>query len=662
MIALVPSLTLLLLGAGTAGHLVIQGNSARQWAAQTRSLMPAAREFLEAIQEERQSTLAALGGDETSRPTLAPARARLDSAFKGLMAASTGALAVGNSKIGATANGFVALDTQLTRIRLATDMDRLSVPDAYAFYNQLLDSIAQGSKVVARTAPDAAIGAQFSDGMRIFLAEEAMSRSDALAGTIVAATGPLPIPLQEFVYQIGFYHAEIANLAADLDPQQQKTLHGLVTSQAWQQLTSMENALVQRNKQSSPLPLSIAEWHSAATEVNRGLIDVWLTQYAQAQQLAEAEATDDTAESAYAGGGVAAVSLLAFLIAVLLANRIIRRLTRLRDEALHLADERLPEMMRRLQDGEVIDPAAESPDLDYGADEVGQVAKAFQRAHAAAVNGAVNEAKTREGVRAVFLNIAHRSQTVMHRQLEILDKAEARQEDPAMLDILFQLDHLATRERRNAENLIILGGGQPGRQWRNSVPLIDVVRSAVGETVDYPRVRLSRLPETRVLGFVVADLIHLLAELVDNATSFSPPQSRVDITGSVAGKGVVTTISDQGMGITKDEMDRINEILRQPPNFGVATLSADSRLGLFVVAKLAAGHGVSVRIAESDYGGIRAVVLIPSALLSIESPSVVTDSVSMESASPPRLSALRERSAERTRDIMSAIESGDAAK
>jgi signal transduction histidine kinase len=338
----------------------------------------------------------------------------------------------------------------------------------------------------------------------------------------------------------------------------------------------------------------------------------------QTQKVAEGKAIDAATNSAYAGGGVIVVSLLAILIAVVLANRIIRRLKRLRGETLALADERLPEMTRRLGEGEDIDPATESPNLDYGHDEIGQVAKAFQHAHTAAVAAAVNEARTREGVKAVFLNIAHRSQIVVHRQLEILDQAEAQQEDPALLDTLFRLDHLATRQRRNAENLIILGGGQPGRQWRNPVPMVDVVRSAVGETLDYAKVRVARLPDTHVMGTAVADLIHLLAELVDNATAFSPPQSHVEVTGNVVGKGIVVEISDQGMGMLEGDVAKMNDMLRTPPDFGVATLSADSRLGLFVVARLGVRHGISVRLTESDYGGIRAIVLIPSALIAVE--------------------------------------------
>ncbi|MFD4183888.1 ATP-binding protein [Rhodococcus sp. NPDC058514] len=254
------------------------------------------------------------------------------------------------------------------------------------------------------------------------------------------------------------------------------------------------------------------------------------------------------------------------------------------------------------------------------------MAKAFNRAHTAAVSAAVAEARTREGVRAVFLNIAHRSQMVVHRQLEVLDEAEQSQEDPAMLETFFRLDHLATRERRNAENLVILGGGEPGRQWRSPVPLVDLVRSAVGESLDYTRVHTRRMPEVFIVGNVVADLIHLLAELVDNATAFSPPQSRVEVSGNVVGKGVAIEITDQGMGMSVEELDRVNEMLRNPPDFGVETLSATSRLGLFIVSQLGARHGISVRLTESEYGGIRVIVLVPNSV-------VATDATPM--AAPP---------------------------
>lgn len=641
-IALIPSLTLLVVGVGAAGYLVAEGTKAKEWAVQNQNAIPQTRELMEAVQQERRLTLAQLAGDDTVPPALAAARIRLDGAMRGLVEVSNGLREVDDSKIGDDVAGFNTLLSQMAQVRLATDAGQLPASDAYMFYNRLLDVISVGTGIAEQTAPDAEIAVAIADGMRFLNAAEAMSRSNALGVMLAASDGATPIPVEEYLRQVGFYHTEIGNLTTELsgDKAQHDRLQQLTGSNAWQQLSLMETAVVQRHltahltnstgssssssssssSKQAALPLSTTEWQNAASEVNRGLIDVWITQNRHSQELAEQRANDSAANSLYAGGGVLVVSILAFLIALVLANRIIRRLKRLRRQTFAMADERLPETMRRLNAGETIDPAAETPVLDFGHDEIGQVAKAFQHAHAAAIGAAVTEARTREGVKSVFLNIAHRSQIVVHRQLEILDEAEQRQEDPVLLDTLFRLDHLATRERRNAENLTILGGGQPGRQWRNPVPLLDLVRSAVGETLDYARVRVARLPEVYVVGTVVADLIHLLAELVDNATAFSPPQSRVEVNGNVVGKGVVAEICDQGMGMSEGELARLNDMLRTPPDFGVAALSADSRLGLFVVAQLAVRHGVTVRLSESDYGGIKAIVLIPSAL-------IVTDAV-----------------------------------
>ncbi|MEU7144242.1 nitrate- and nitrite sensing domain-containing protein [Nocardia sp. NPDC046473] len=652
-------MTLLVVGVGAAGYLVAEGTTAKEWAVQNQNAIPHTRELMEAVQQERRLTLAQLAGDDTVPPALAAARIRLDGAMRGLIEVSTGLRKVDDSKIGDDVAGFNTLLSQMTQVRMATDAGQLQPSDAYMFYNRILDVISVGTEIAEQSAPDTEIGVAIADGMRFLNVAEAMARSNALGVMLATTNGPTPIPIEEFLRQVGFYHNEIGNLSAEFPSgAQHDRLQQITGSNAWQQLSQMETALAQRYfaqqatattssssgsnspsnssssssaKQSlSVLPLSTTDWQNAAAEVNRSLIDVWISQNRHSQELAEDKANTSAANSLYAGGGVLLVSIAAFLIALVLANRIIRRLKRLRKQTFALADERLPETMRRLNEGETIDPAAETPVLDFGHDEIGQVAKAFQHAHAAAIGAAVAEARTREGVKAVFLNIAHRSQIVVHRQLEILDEAEQRQEDPVLLDTLFRLDHLATRERRNAENLTILGGGQPGRQWRNPVPLMDLVRSSVGETLDYARVRVSRLPQVHVVGTVVADLIHLLAELVDNATAFSPPQSRVEVSGNVVGKGVVAEITDQGMGMSDAELARLNEMLRTPPDFGVAALSADSRLGLFVVAQLAVRHGVTVRLSESDYGGIKAIVLIPSALIVAESipaptPSELTD-------------------------------------
>ncbi|MER6876651.1 ATP-binding protein, partial [Amycolatopsis sp. NPDC000673] len=324
-----------------------------------------------------------------------------------------------------------------------------------------------------------------------------------------------------------------------------------------------------------------------------------------------------------------------------LSNRFISRLARLREDTLDAAEVRLPELVGRVRAGEPVDLDEGGHLLDHGTDEIGEVAEAFNLAQQSALAAAVEEAKTRQGTKAVFLNIAHRSQVIVHRQLKVLDAAERKQEDPDQLDTLFRLDHLSTRARRNAENLIILGGGQPGRQWRNPVSLVELVRGAAAETEHFARVKTAKLPEVAVRGPVVGDLVHLLAELIDNATSFSPPESRVELRGNVVGKGVVIEVEDQGLGIEQEQADEFNAMLADPPDFGIMALSDEPRLGLFVVARLASRHGISVHLRESAYGGTRAIVLVRKDLLAPISETEPSDTeADTESDGPPELSRL----------------------
>ncbi len=625
-IAVVPSLALLGVGVGTASHLVREGQHAKDWAAILGSANVHTREMIAAVEQERMLSLWHLAGQRTDPGALAAARARLDKALEAL--ASTESALMANdvdNRMGQDTGGFETLKKQLPQIRGGIDAGALPLAQTYGIYNQILDAVVLGTNLVIPTAPDAAVAQELAGGLRTLHAMEGMSRSQAL--TAAELSGPALAGQMRDDYRnlVGYYRTEIPQLADDLTGPAAGKIKVVIGSPAWQQLAAMEDYLIHppapdKSGELPPPPMSFDDWRTTAEQLGDQLLAAWQYQNDNANQTAVRDGERTATNSLWAGAGVLALAIIAFLLSLWLANRLIGRLKRLRTETLALAEVRLPETMRRLGEGEEIDVETEAARLDFGHDEIGSVAKAFNRAHTAAVSAAVTEARTREGVRAVFLNIAHRSQIVVHRQLEILDEAERQQEDPALLETFFRLDHLATRERRNAENLIILGGGEPGRQWRRPVPLVELVRSAIGETLDYARVRAHRMPQVFIVGTVVADLIHLLAELVDNATSFSPPQSRVEVSSNVVGKGVAIEISDQGMGMAADELERANEMLRNPPDFGVATLSANSRLGLFVVAQLGARHGVTVRLSESDYGGIRAIVLVPTAVVAADAP------------------------------------------
>ncbi|MFI2435359.1 nitrate- and nitrite sensing domain-containing protein [Streptomyces sp. NPDC018693] len=309
--------------------------------------------------------------------------------------------------------------------------------------------------------------------------------------------------------------------------------------------------------------------------------------------------------------GLAAVAA-SLVISVRIGRTLVVELVSLRNGALEIARRKLPEAMRRLRAGEEIDIRAEAPPGPRAEDETGQVAEALDTVHRAALRAAVERAELASGISGVFVNLARRSQVLVHRQLSLLDSMERRSDDPNELGDLFRLDHLTTRMRRHAESLIILSGAAPGRAWRMPVSLTNVVRAAVSEVEDYARVEVRRLPEASVNGAAVADLTHLLAELVENAAQFSPPHTRVRISGEPVGNGYAVEVEDRGLGMGKEALAEANRRIAQSE---ALDLFDSDRLGLFVVSRLAARHGVKVQLRTSPYGGTTAVVLLPTALL-----------------------------------------------
>ncbi|RKT11563.1 signal transduction histidine kinase [Streptomyces sp. 1114.5] len=317
-----------------------------------------------------------------------------------------------------------------------------------------------------------------------------------------------------------------------------------------------------------------------------------------------------------AGTVVVAVVLLVSLIRGIRAARALSgRLSGLRADILSLAQQEIPDVVGRLRAGEPVPtPPAWAPSRRVG-DEVQQTADGLAAVRQAAVAAIVHQAQGREGTKKVFLNIARRTQILIHRQISMLDALEREHEEPELLRELFAVDHLATRMRRNAENLVILGGALPARRWRNAVPMVNVLRSAVSETENYARVVVQGVPRASLSGQAVADVIHLIAELIENGTTFSPPYTQVQVSAQEVPKGLAVEVEDRGLGMTGEEYERLNEYLANPPELDVSALGDDLRLGLFVVARLAARHDIQVTLRPSPYGGTRAVVLVPSVLL-----------------------------------------------
>ncbi|MFC8669042.1 ATP-binding protein [Streptomyces sp. NPDC057199] len=325
-------------------------------------------------------------------------------------------------------------------------------------------------------------------------------------------------------------------------------------------------------------------------------------------------------------GGAVAVALAGIVIAAVAADRAARsvheRVGMLRRaSARGQSDLRaLVETLRR-GEGPPERPPVGRPVPD--ADEFDLLEDDLARAHDGAVSAVVQAAQLSSQAGSeqkveVFVNLARRLQSLVHREISILDELENEIEDPDLLKGLFHVDHLATRIRRHAENLAVLGGAVSRRQWSNPVSMTEVLRSAIAEVEQYSRVKLVPPIDGTVRGHAVADVIHLLAELVENATVFSAPHTQVLLRANVVTSGLAVEVEDRGLGMPLAEQHKMNALLADPDQVNVASLLQDGRIGLFVVSQLARRHGIVVRLQTNIYGGVQAVLVVPQALLGAE--------------------------------------------
>ncbi|GAA2338670.1 ATP-binding protein [Streptomyces caniferus] len=280
--------------------------------------------------------------------------------------------------------------------------------------------------------------------------------------------------------------------------------------------------------------------------------------------------------------------------------------------------------------------------LDLLAHEVAAAGRAAESAVIDAVAIARSNASGSEQKVEVFVNLARRLQSLVHREIELLDELENQVEDPDLLKGLFHVDHLATRIRRHAENLAVLGGAISRRQWSRPVSMTEVLRSSIAEVEQYPRIKLVPPIEGTLRGHAVADVIHLLAELVENASIYSAPQTPVLLRAQLVTAGLAVEVEDRGLGMSADEQNRMNALLADPEHVDVAELLSDGRIGLFVVSSLARRHGIVVRLQSNIYGGVQAVLIVPQELLGKESADGDADGADAPQAGSPDTDPARE--------------------
>jgi signal transduction histidine kinase len=633
LLVLLPTLAAVFLG-GFSVLSSARSAQAFQRVAQFSRLGSGITNLVQALQAEREDTIryitmGAQGGRGAAHGTAAPELAVLaqDHRTTNALAAQVRSLAGG---IGPAypalaqqeARGAITAIDGLAALRSVSASSRipsLTVIQEYsATINQLIaleDEIAAGSN-------DAALADTVRGVGLISAAKEEVSQQQAILTS--ALTADLVGAAKLGPGQLSAINAAQAQQSADL------AQFGLIATSAQRQLynSALSSAQADHAQAQVQQAITLALGGGSATEnpafTNAASGSTYLVtslhrveQSLMSSIISQVGGLHDRAitSALLEGLGVLLILILALTFTVAVGRSMTRPLARLRSGALEVAGVRLPETVRRMSESGGADtpPDIEPIDVD-STDEIGEVARAFDQVHQEAVRLAANEAALRGNVNAMFVNLSRRSQSLVERQIRLIDDLEQGEQDSERLANLFQMDHLATRMRRNSENLLVLAGHDLSRRWTDPVALVDVLRAAVSEIEHYERVIPNIQPGISVRGQAVSDVVHLLSELAENATAFSAAETSVKVSGYVLSSGgALVDITDQGVGMGGDEMAHANWRLDNPP---VVDVAVSRRMGLFVVARLAARHGIRVRLRPGPAGGLTALVWLPDEVIS----------------------------------------------
>jgi signal transduction histidine kinase len=471
---------------------------------------------------------------------------------------------------------------------------------AFAVYNGLVaDDFTLLQQVVLQET-NMKVGTQSLAILRVGRSEEMLGQEEALVLADLSAGKWPAADRQQFTELAGARRVSYSQNLTDLNAQSRALFNKYITPQMLAALTAQENTLIADPAANRPPAVVPTAWEQTTGAVAAGMTKATDQTSNLITDQAQHDARSTYLTLALAGGiGLLAV-ILSIVVSFWVGRGLIRELAQLRDSARELATKRLPDVVRRLAAGQHVDVPTDAPELPSSSMEINQVQEAFSAVQKTAVEAAVGQARLRQGISDIFRNLARRSQSLLHRQLTLLDGMERRASNPDELEDLFRIDHLTTRMRRHAESLIILSGDAPARGWRRPVPFVDVLRAAVAEVEDYTRIKVIADTGAALSGPAVADVIHMIAELAENAVTFSPPNTPVQLSGDVVGRGFAVEIEDRGLGLSDERRAELNQLLNNPPAFD---LSGSDQLGLFVASQLARKHNIKISLRASPYGG-----------------------------------------------------------
>ncbi|MCP9995555.1 nitrate- and nitrite sensing domain-containing protein [Streptomyces werraensis] len=623
LLALVPCVTLAALWGLTTIRMFSEGLELRSQTELSRSTGAMGTHAALDLQRERALTAEWLAGPDGSRSALVTQRRATDRSVARLMGQAD-AIGQAPARISDRLYSVLGSVGSLEYYRGQIDDPRdITAEEALEQYTSVIDDQIHAFQELSQV-DDGDLTSQAQPLVSLAHAAELVSREDALL-TLAWPSGRLAAERwREFAELVHTRRWLVADqimpaLTGDLKTQTERIL----SSPEWRALEAVEDQVMATPAEGKAHEVELPDLRDRWSDA----MDKVAPQYnAMLRQQTDAlldRSADEASGLLVTAASLSAAGLLALLLCVGLSWRITRSLSRrlrgLRLATLGLAQERLPDVVARLERGEKVDPESATTPLDYGHDELGQVAQAFNTAQRTAVHTAVELADTRRGFQKIILGIARQSQNLVNLQLSKLDALERRHTDPEVLKGLYELDSAASQLRRYEENLVIVSGERPGRTWSEPVALIDILRSAVGEVAEYQRVEVFADEEVSLAPPAVADVIHLLAELIDNATVYSPAPSPVTVRAAMVAKGLAVEVEDRGLGMSEEDYASLNAHLAEPPQFDVVALADDLRLGMFVISQLAHRHGITVTLRPSPYGGTTAIVLVPHEV------AVVTD-------------------------------------
>lgn len=503
----------------------------------------------------------------------------------------------------------------LTPLREVSETTQYSDQAVITSYTAMINTLLDLRREVARATTNREVADIAGAADALGRAKEQVAQQHAVLLVASLHDSLPPNDIQAVRVADSQYRAAISEFFSVASPVERQRFSDTVTGPAVDLRERIKQGAVQAAIDNKSPGINLGEWDDSAgvtadliNQVEAGLNSQVRT---SALSLREEAGADVVRDSTILLGALFATLLLV----VVVARSMLVPLRTLRDTAFDVADRRLPDAIRRIRDTDDVPDIAVAPVAVHTREEIGQVARAFDAVHGEAVRLAAEQSLLRRNVNDMFVNLSRRSQGLVERQLRLIDQLENSEQDPEQLSNLFQLDHLATRMRRNSENLLVLAGAELARRSTRPVPTVDVLRAAVSEVEDYQRVVVQTPPPVNVLGIAVNDLVHLVAELLDNATTYSPPDSRVVLTSSLSSQGdLVIEIADRGVGMPWEQLSDFNQRLTDPP---VIDVSVSRRMGLFVVGRLASRHGIGVRLAGNEAGepGLTAVVTVPADLI-----------------------------------------------